>query len=106
MSPTNEQTQTEREQILDGTVSVREVLNFIEQDRYLDLLQASEYVHLSRRYIRQHLGQIPHYRIGSRKLLFKKSELDSWMKQWQERDLSLDEATILAEQMLAGKVEI
>ena len=102
----NERTQTEREQLLNGTVSVREVLNFIEQDRYFDVLQASEYVHLSKRYIRQHLKQIPHYRVGSRKLLFKKSELDSWMKQWRERDLSLDEATKLAEEMLAGKVEI
>ena len=102
----NERTQTEREQILDGTVSVREVLNFIEQDGYLDLLQASEYVHLSDRYIRHHLGQIPHYRVGSRKLLFKKSELDSWMKQWRERDLRFDEATKLAEEMLAGKAGI
>ena len=103
----NERTQTEREQLLDGTVvSVHEILSFIEQNRYLNLLESSKYLGLSKRYLRQHLKQIPHYRVGSRKLLFKKSELDQWMKQWRERDLRFDEATKLAEEMLAGKAGI
>jgi len=38
----SDRTLTEQEQVLDGTVSVREVLNFIQSDRYLDLEPAME----------------------------------------------------------------
>ena len=83
---------SKQEQVLDGVVSVREVLNFINQDHYLNLAQASEYLSISQRTIRGLLDEIPHYRVGSKMLLFKKSELDEWMAQFKEgRKAELDE---------------
>ena len=83
----NERTLTDREQILDGVVSVREVLAHLDRDRYLNLAEASEYLSISKRTIRDRLDEIPHYKIGSKMLLFRKSELDEWMQQhrvWHE----------------------
>ncbi len=79
----NEQTLKEQEQFLEGTVSVREILAYLDQDRYLSLAQASEYLGISTRTIRDR-DDIPRYRIGSKLLLFKKSELDRWMLQHRE----------------------
>ncbi len=39
---------------------------------------------MSTRTIRDRLDEIPHYRVGSKLLLFKKSELDEWMFQYRE----------------------
>ncbi len=75
---------SKQEQVLDGVVSVREILNFIESDRYLSLTEASEYLSMSSRTIRDRLDEIPHYRIGTKMLLFKRSELDEWMAQFRE----------------------
>ena len=80
----NEQTLKEQEQFLEGTVSVREILAYLDQDRYLSLAQASEYLAMSTRTIRDRLDEIPHYRVGSKMLLFKRSELDEWMAQFRE----------------------
>ncbi len=80
----DEQRRKEQEQILDGVVSVREVLAYMSQDHYLNLAQASEYLSMSARTIRERLDEIPHYRVGSKMLLFKKSELDEWMLQYRE----------------------
>ena len=96
----DEQRRKEQEQILDAVVSVREVLNLIESDRYLDLKEAAEYLPLSERTIRQHLNEIPHFRCG-RKIVFKKSELDQWMEGFRVRDQDLEQAMKKAEEMLA-----
>ncbi len=74
----------EKERIEQSTISVREVLGYLDRDRYLNLAQASEYLSMSSRTIRDRLDQIPHYRVGSKLLLFKKSELDAWMLQYRE----------------------
>jgi excisionase family DNA binding protein len=79
----NEQTLKEQEQFLEGTVSVREVLAFLDQDHYLNLAQASEYLGISTRTIRDR-DDIPRYRVGKKILLFKKSELDEWLSQFRE----------------------
>ncbi len=89
----------ERERFLEGTVSVLEILNFIESDRYLDLKEVAEYLPLSERTIRQHLNEIPHFRYG-KKIIFKKSELDLWMETFRVRDQDLDQAMKKAEEML------
>ncbi len=73
---------TKQEQILDGVVSVREVVALLDQDRYLNLAQASEYLSISKRNLRD--SDAPRYRIGSKLLLFKKSELDEWTLQYRE----------------------
>jgi len=75
---------SEQEQILDGVVSVREVVALLDQDRYFNLAGASGYLGFSKRVIRDRLDGIPHYRVGSKMLLFKKSELDQWMAQYRE----------------------
>ena len=79
-----ERTLMEQEKFLDGTVSVREVLNFIESDRYLSLTEASRYLGFSKRGIRDRLDEIPHYLIGTKLYLFKKSELDAWLVQYRK----------------------
>ena len=75
---------SEGEQVLDAVVSVREVLNLIESDRYLSLTEAAKYLSVSTRTIRDRLDEIPHRRVGTRILLFKKSELDAWLDQYRE----------------------
>ncbi len=83
MRPAVERT-AEKERIEQGLISVREVLGYLDPDRYLNLAQASEYLSISQRTIRGLLDEIPHYRVGSKMLLFKKSELDEWMLQYRE----------------------
>ena len=83
MRPAAERT-AEKERIEQSLISVREALAYLAQDRYLNLAQASEYLSMSSRTIRDRLDQIPHYRVGSKLLLFKKSELDAWMLQYRE----------------------
>ena len=88
-----------------GTVSVREVLTYMSQDRFMDLKEAAQYLPLSERTIREHLQTIPHYRYG-KKIIFRRSELDRWMETFRVRDQDLDAALKLAEEMLAGKAGI
>ncbi len=82
-----------------GTVSVREVLTYMSQDRYMDLKEAARYLCLSQRTIREHLKTIPHYRFG-KKIFFKRSTLDEWVERFRVRDDGLEEALELAEEML------
>ena len=96
-----------QQKFLEGTVSVREVLNYIESDRYLDLREATStrkgqrfgYLPLSEKTLRQHLNEIPHFRCGG-KIIFKKSELDRWMESFRVRDQDLDAAMEMAEELL------
>ena len=90
MRPLAERTAAEKERIEEGLITVREVLGYLETDRYLNLTQASDYLGISKRTVRD--SDAPRYRIGSKMLLFKKSELDEWMIQYREgRDAELDE---------------
>ena len=61
-------------------VSVAEVIAYFDRDRHLDMSGATEYLSLSKRFIREHLKEIPHFRPGGRKIVFRKSELDRWME--------------------------
>ena len=80
----------EKERIELSTISAAEVLAYLAQDCYLNLAQASEYLAISTRTLRD--SDAPRYRIGSKMLLFKKSELDEWMIQYREGgDAELDE---------------
>ena len=80
MKRSDEVQTSEQEQILDGVVSVREVLAYLEQDRYFNLAGASRYLSMSKSTIR-HRDDIPKYRINKKLLLFRKSELDGWVGQ-------------------------
>jgi len=69
---------------LEGTlVSVKEILGYLAQDRYMGKREAAAYTGLSIRTLEGRLDEIPHYRVG-RKLLFKKSELDRWLETFRE----------------------
>ena len=72
-----------------GTVTVWEILAYIDRDRYMAMSQAVEYLGLSERNVRQRLPEIPHYRVG-RKLLFRKSELDSCIGNYRENQRTVD----------------
>ena len=74
---------SKQEQLLDGVVSVREVLAYLEEDRYLNLTGASKYLNMSKSTIR-HRDDIPKYSINKKLLLFKKSELDAWLVQYRK----------------------
>ena len=89
-----------RRQIEQSVVSVREVLAYLETDRYMDLKEAAQYLPLSERTIRQHLKTIPHFRCGG-KIIFRRSELDRWMEGFRVKDQDLDAALRMAEEMLA-----
>jgi len=74
---------SEQEQILDGVVSVREIFPYLAEDRYFTLTEASEYSRISGRTLRDR-DDLPRYRPSSKLLLFKKSELDTWLSQFRE----------------------
>ena len=89
-----------QQELLSGTVSVREVLGYLEADRFMDLKETVEYLPLSERTIREHLNEIPHFRCG-RKLVFRRSEIDRWMEGYRVTGKEVDEALELAEEILA-----
>jgi len=64
-------------------VSAREILAYVDRDRYLDKREAAAYTSLSIRNLEARLDEIPHFRVG-KKILFKKSELDRWMEKYRE----------------------
>ena len=89
-----------QQELLSAVVSVREVLGYLEADRFMDLKEVTEYLPLSERTIREHLNEIPHFRCG-RKLVFRRSEIDRWMEGFRVTGKEVDEALELAEEMLA-----
>lgn len=93
----------EQEQFLGSVVSVREVLAYVEQNKYMTLKEAAAYLRLSERTLRRQINQIqPRPFKYGKKLLFKKSDLDQWMEKYRLEDgEALDRAMELAEEMLA-----
>lgn len=95
----------EQGQFLGGTVSVREILAYIESDKYLSLKEAAAYLPFCKLTISKHLKEIPHFRYN-RKIFFRKSELDRWAERWRVRpedSEALDRAMEMAEEMLGRK---
>jgi excisionase family DNA binding protein len=68
----------------------------LEQDRYLSKKEAAKYLALSIRTLDTRLHEIPHFRVG-KKRLFKKSELDEWMEHYREVLRELDLHALLDE---------
>jgi excisionase family DNA binding protein len=88
-----------------GTVSVIEILAYLEQDRYLPKKDAAKYLALSIRTLDKQIHEIPHFRVGA-KILFKKSELDRWMERYRESPQKLDLDSIVEDavrQVLGGE---
>ena len=99
-NPLLERSLAEQAHVLGGTVSVAEIFPFIEQDRYMSLKEAAEYLPFCALTISKHLKEIPHFRYN-RKLFFRKSELDQWAEHWRVRTDDLDKAMQIAEEMLS-----
>ncbi len=98
----NERQLMEQERFLEATVSVKELLNYVEQDRYMTLKEAAEYLPFCKLTISKHLKEIPHFRYN-RKIFFRKSELDRWAERFRVRPEDsevLDRAMELVDQML------
>jgi excisionase family DNA binding protein len=83
-------------QVPQGTVSVHEIVGYLNEDRYLGMAEAVAYLGLSERSLRKLLSQIPHFRVGS-KLLFRKSEIDSWILRYRELGTEVDLGKIAGE---------
>ena len=82
---------------LSGLVSITEILAYFDKDRHMDMTQAEHYLSLSKRFIRDHLKEIPHFRPGGRKIVFRKSELDRWMEGYRGE---VDEALRVTETII------
>ena len=95
-----ERAAAEKERIEKSLISVREVLAYLEADRFMDLKEVTQYLPLSERTIREHLNEIPHFRYG-KKIIFKRSELNRWRETFRVREPDLDAAMKMAEEMLA-----
>ena len=70
-------------------VSVRDVLAYIRDDRYLDKADSARYLGVGLRTFEGWMDQLPKYRPGG-KALFKKSELDEFMKRHLELPTDVD----------------
>lgn len=59
---------------------------------------------LSKREVRSHLDEIPHFRSpGGGKLLFRTDEILTWLERYREKPVNLDEAVQIAENLTAGR---
>ena len=70
-------------------IRIDEVLRYIASDHYMDKLESAQYLGVGVRTFEGWMDQIPKYRPGG-KLLFKKSELDAFMKRHQEFPTDVD----------------
>lgn len=73
----------------DAVISVREVLNYLREDHYLDKAASAAYLGVGLRTFESWMDQLPRYRPGG-KPLFKKSELDAFMERHLERPTDVD----------------
>ena len=82
----------------DGSMLVNEVLQILQEalrvlqaDRFMPMREAAEYVGMKPRKLREILPEHLLFRISSKKILVKKSELDQVLEQYRqspERNLS------------------
>jgi len=77
MRPIAERT-AEKERIEQSLISVREVLPYLETDRFMDLKGAAEYLPLSERTIRQHLNEIPTFAMARRSSSERVNSISGW----------------------------
>ena len=68
-----------------GVVSLDELLRYIESDRYLSLQEAAAYLSMKPRMLREILPPQLRFRVSSKKILVRKSELDEFMNRFREQ---------------------
>ena len=69
----------------EGLLSIDEVLPYLESDRYLSLQEAAAYLSMRPRKLREILPPQLRFRVSSKKILVKKSELDELMNRFREQ---------------------
>ncbi len=67
-----------------GVVPPSEILPLLDRDRYFDLKEAAEYTGLSVRTLRRLLPSHLKFRVSQRKILVRKSDLDTWLDGFRE----------------------
>jgi excisionase family DNA binding protein len=72
-----------------AVVSVRDVLAYLQNDCYLDKGRSAKYLGVSVRCFEGWMDQLPKYRPGG-KALFKKSDLDEFMRRHVEPPTDID----------------
>jgi excisionase family DNA binding protein len=77
-------------------IRIGEVISYLQIDCYLDKAESAKYLGIGIRTLESWLTRIPHYRPGG-KTLFRKSELDAFMKRHQELPNDVDVAAIADE---------
>jgi excisionase family DNA binding protein len=77
-------------------VQVGEILAYLQTDRYLDKSRAANYLGVGLRTFEGWMDHFPKYRPGG-KALFRKSELDAFMKRHQELPNMVDVETLADE---------
>jgi excisionase family DNA binding protein len=73
----------------DKFIKIGEVISYLQTDCYLDKAESAKYLSVGIRTLESWLPRIPHYRPGG-KTLFRKSELDAFMKRHQELPNDID----------------
>jgi hypothetical protein len=74
--------------VFEGSVSVAEILAYLESDRYMARVETAHYMGISTRTLDTIEG-LPAYRIGAKRLR-KKSEVDAWMQAHRETPNDLE----------------
>jgi excisionase family DNA binding protein len=70
-------------------IRIGEVISYLRTDHYMDKAEAAEYLGVGIRTLESWVDRIPHYKPGG-KTLFRKSELDAFMKRHQELPNDID----------------
>ena len=70
-------------------ISVHELLRYLDTDRYMDKPESAKYLGVSVRTFESWMDQLPKYRPGG-KALFRKSELDEFMRRHLELPTDVD----------------
>jgi len=70
-------------------ISVHEVLRYLDTDRYMNKTESAAYLGVSLRTFEGWMDRLPKYRPGG-KALFKKSELDEFMRRHLELPTDVD----------------
>ncbi|MDA2933953.1 helix-turn-helix domain-containing protein [Acidobacteria bacterium AH-259-D05] len=90
-------------EILSGTVTVQEILAYLQSDYYMTKRDLSRYLSVSLRTIENLMVEIPHYKLG-RRVLFRKNEIDQWMMQYHQAP-NISELKELANEAMAALEE-
>ena len=89
----------------EGLVRVSEILQYVDRDRYLDLKEAARYCGVSLRSLRRILPTGLKFRISERKIVVKKSEIDSWLEKFRQLPEQQEDLARIADEAVGAIFE-